>query len=619
MNISATPLAHALGTAFSTRLIKTRARAACLPATAVLTLSALLGGNALADGTAQPVINPALSSSAIAQLAYANNAGAAHGYTLLAQHALPDGNLVHRVQHTWQALPVFGSESVLVTDNKGRLLAQSHTDLRTGLRTVFSTTGLPATGLPATGMPATAMSANGVQSMGVATPAALKLQPALSATEAISRARSQLPGAQALRITDEQAPQAQLMIYPLLKNQRVAAAKDKAEAELNAMDLEQVVQGHELVYLVKLQSRLGDQPMYRDAIVSAQSGAILKQWDSLQTVAGTGHGKYSGTVPVETTLSAGVYKMIDPSRGTGGAWGGSAVLDFKKATSGSGVVFANSTNVWGNIANELDAVDAGWALRNAYDLLKNTQNWKGMDGRNSATNIAVHYGSNVVNVWWEASCNCIRVGDSATPLATLDIVGHELGHALTFATANFVYSGESGALNEAASDIFGEMVEAWGKSKATGTTIPATGNDWILGKEAFPNGLRTMYKPSKDGMSPDAWSSSIGNMDVHYSSGPANRMFYFLAKGSSATTTSDYYSKYLTQAPKAMAGIGNDKAYRIWFRALSTKLTSSANYSSTQKACVQAATELYGATSKEVIAVKRAFAAINVGADVTGG
>jgi Zn-dependent metalloprotease len=105
-------------------------------------------------------------------------------------------------------------------------------------------------------------------------------------------------------------------------------------------------------------------------------------------------------------------------------------------------------------------------------------------------------------------------------------------------------------------------------------------------------------------------------LDVHYSSGPNNRMFYFLSQGSNADAKSDYYSKYLNKAPAAMTGIGIDKAYRIWFRANTTKFTSSTNYADARGKMVEAAQELYGKASKEATAVMRAYAAINVGADV---
>jgi Zn-dependent metalloprotease len=194
-----------------------------------------------------------------------------------------------------------------------------------------------------------------------------------------------------------------------------------------------------------------------------------------------------------------------------------------------------------------------------------------------------------------------------------------MGHGITAATAALVYSGESGGLNESASDIAGEAVEAYARAGGKGTVLPSPGaNDWMTGKEIAKSGqpLRWLYKPSKDGKSPDAWSSTLKTLDVHYSSGPNNRMFYFLAKGSNASSTSEYYSKYLTKAPLAMTGIGLHKAYRIWFKALTTKFTSSTNYADARLKVLAAAQELYGVNSAEAKAVQRAYAAINVGTDI---
>ncbi|UUZ51659.1 M4 family metallopeptidase [Massilia sp. B-10] len=155
-----------------------------------------------------------------------------------------------------------------------------------------------------------------------------------------------------------------------------------------------------------------------------------------------------------------------------------------------------------------------------------------------------------------------------------------MSHGVTAATSNLVYRAESGGLNESNSDIGGEMVEAYAQRHGTGSVVPNTGNDWVTGQEISKNGdpLRWLYKPSKDGRSPDAWSTKIKRLDVHLSSGPNNRMFYFLSQGSNASSSSEKYSKYLTRAPLAMTGIGSDKAFRIWFKALSTKFTSATNY-----------------------------------------
>jgi hypothetical protein len=165
------------------------------------------------------------------------------------------------------------------------------------------------------------------------------------------------------------------------------------------------------------------------------------------------------------------------------------------------------------------------------------------------------------------------------------------------------------------------MIEAYARNGGTGNLIPASGNDWMLGKDISRTGTpqRWMWKPSKDGASRDAWSSTLGSLDPHYSSGPNNRMFYFLSQGSNATVGSEMYSNYLTQAPRNMSGIGNDKAYRIWFRANTTKFTFSTNYADARAKMIQSANELYGAGSKEAVAVTRAYAAVNVGADIPEG
>jgi hypothetical protein len=111
-------------------------------------------------------------------------------------------------------------------------------------------------------------------------------------------------------------------------------------------------------------------------------------------------------------------------------------------------------------------------------------------------------------------------------------------------------------------------------------------------------------------MSPNYWYSGIEYLDVHYSSGPMNRFFYFLSQGSSADPAAPNYSAYL---PGGMTGVGNDTAARIWYMAMTEWLTPVAKYADARVAGIAAATELYGDSSAEVQAVRNAFAAINVG------
>ena len=149
--------------------------------------------------------------------------------------------------------------------------------------------------------------------------------------------------------------------------------------------------------------------------------------------------------------------------------------------------------------------------------------------------------------------------------------------------------------------------------KTVSNTIPTANlhgyTPWTIGSQLSSPPLRYMYKPSLDGGSADYWSSTVGKLDVHYSSGPGNRMIYFLSQG--ATATGNTSSTYL---PTGMAGIGNDHAARIWYRALTTYFTAGETYAQCRTACMNAASDLYGTASPEYAAVQNAFAGIHVGA-----
>jgi Zn-dependent metalloprotease len=529
---------------------------------------------------------------------------ARHGFAIVSQHPGVAGTQVARVAHTFKGVRVFGSESVVVLDANGRIQSESASERRLGLTKVQAADAGPGTDFSVT--------------------------PAISSKAAIDAALAAL-ASQGVNAQHVAPPTAELIIYPVMRTERVAGAADKPEQELNALDVQEVVDHYELAYLVRTRMHVGDKPVYHDTVVSARDGRILDQWSMLQTVVGVGKSQYNGEVPINTTLVEGKYKMIDDSRGTGGTFGAMAITNANHGTS-AGSVYVNDSNTWGDGKNYIKggsttdangqtaAVNAMWGLMNTYDTLKNVFNWLSLDGNNTSTYIAAHVNTAYDNAYYSDTCRCMFIGDgnSFYSLGSIDVIGHEMGHGVTAATSNLTYSGESGGLNESASDINGEVVEAYARAGGKGDTIPAEGNDWVLGKEISKTGtpLRWMYRPSKDGSSPDAWSSSLKRLDVHYSSGPNNRMFYFLSQGSNADTASDYYSKYLVKKPAAMTGVGLDKAYRIWFKANTTKFTSSTNYADARSKLIESAEELYGKGSKESIAVQRAYAAINVGADV---
>jgi Zn-dependent metalloprotease len=549
--------------------------------------------------------SPQAAAALVSQLAAqraSHGLDANHGFAALVQHPGVQGTQVTRVQHTYKGVPVFGSESVVVADATGKIVSESASNRRDYL------------------------GKGSANKLGGAA-SDFNVKPAISSKTAIDAALASV----APSATHLTPPSAELIIYPVMKTERVPTALNKAESELNALDVQDVVDHYELAYLVHTRMVDGNKPLYHDTVVSALDAHVIDQWSMLQTVAGVGKSQYNGEVPLNTTQVASGFQMKDDSRGKGGAYGAMAITNANHGSS-AGQIYTNTTNTWGdgkqyveggsttNANGQTAAVNAMWGLMNTYDTLKNALGWLSLDGHDTATYIAAHVNTAYDNAYYSDTCRCMFIGDGSSfySLGSNDVIGHEMGHGVTAATSNLTYSGESGGLNESSSDINGEVVEAYARAGGKGDSIPLSGNDWVMGKEISKSGtpLRWMYKPSKDGSSPDAWSTSIKRIDVHYSSGPNNRMFYFLAQGSNADKANDMYSKYLVKSPAAMTGVGLDKAYRIWFKANTTKFTSSTNYADARTKMVEAAEELYGKGGKEAIAVQRAYAAINVGADV---
>ncbi|MDT0400257.1 MULTISPECIES: M4 family metallopeptidase [Streptomyces] len=355
-------------------------------------------------------------------------------------------------------------------------------------------------------------------------------------------------------------------------------------------------------------------PQELHVVTDATTGEQLYTWEAIQN--GTGHTVYSGTVDLTTTQSGSSYNLTD------GARGGHKTYNLNRGTSGTGTLFSGSDDVWGNgsASNaESAAADAHYGAALTWDYYKNVHGRSGIRGDGVGAYSRVHYGNNYVNAFWSDSCFCMTYGDgsgNANPLTAIDVAAHEMTHGLTSNTAGLNYSGESGGLNEATSDIFGSTVEFYANNSSDV-------GDYLIGEEIDINGdgtpLRYMDKPSKDGASKDAWYSGIGNIDVHYSSGPANHFFYLLSEGSGTKTINGVSYDSPTSDGLPVTGIGRAKAEKIWFRALTTKFTSTTNYASARTGTLAATGELYGTDSAEYKAVQDAWAGINVGTRSDGG
>ncbi|MEW2120008.1 M4 family metallopeptidase [Streptomyces sp. NPDC005474] len=349
-------------------------------------------------------------------------------------------------------------------------------------------------------------------------------------------------------------------------------------------------------------------------ITDAATGAKLFEYQGVET--GIGNTVYSGKVDLTTTQSGSTYNLTD------GARGGHKTYNLNRGSSGTGTLFSGADDVWGNGSAsdpESAAADAHYGAALTWDYYKNVQGRTGIKGNGVGAYSRVHYGSSYINAFWQDACFCMTYGDgsgNANPLTAIDVAGHEMTHGVTANTAGLLYSGESGGLNEATSDIFGTAVEFYANN-------PSDVGDYLIGEEININGdgtpLRYMDKPSKDGSSKDSWYSGVGSVDVHYSSGPANHFFYLLSEGSGAKTINGVNYNSATSDGLPVTGIGRDKAEKIWFRALTTKFTTNTNYKGARTGTLAAAGELYGTTSPEYTAVENAWAGINVGARPGGG
>ncbi|MCX4658695.1 M4 family metallopeptidase [Streptomyces uncialis] len=348
-------------------------------------------------------------------------------------------------------------------------------------------------------------------------------------------------------------------------------------------------------------------------VTDAGDGKKLFEWQAVHN--GTGNTQYSGQVTLGSSGSGSSYQLTDAGRG------GHRTYDLAKGTPGTPTLFAGTDDVWGDglpAHNETAAADAAYGAGLTWDYFKNVQGRNGIRGDGAGASSRVHYGNNYSNAFWQDSCFCMTYGDgyaNAEPLTAIDVVAHEMTHGVTSATANLVYSGESGGLNEATSDIFAAAVEFHANN-------PQDVGDYLVGEKIDIRGngtpLRYMDEPSKDGPSKDYWYPTLGSQDVHYSSGPANHWFYLASEGSGAKTVNgvSYYSPTSDGLP--VTGIGRDKAALIWFKALTTKFTTTTDYAGARAGTLAVAAELYGASSPEVARVTDAWAGVNVG-DRPGG
>jgi Zn-dependent metalloprotease len=253
-------------------------------------------------------------------------------------------------------------------------------------------------------------------------------------------------------------------------------------------------------------------------------------------------------------------------------------------------------------------------LGTTYNCYKTNFNRDSYNNAGAQLKSTVHYSTSYTNAYWNGTQ--MVYGDSdgvqSAPLGkSLDVTVHELTHAVTSSESNLTYSGESGALNEGMSDIFGAYCESWNRAWTVDAAVWMVGDDvWT---PATPgDALRYMANPTQDGSSkdyyPERYTGTSDNGGVHWNSGIANLAFKLLTTGGThprAKTTVN------------VTGIGIQKAGAIFYKANTDLMTASTNFAQAKTYMETAAEQLYGVGAAEKASVTQAWQAVGVGGGTT--
>jgi Zn-dependent metalloprotease len=345
----------------------------------------------------------------------------------------------------------------------------------------------------------------------------------------------------------------------------------------------------ELAYEVMVEGGMRDSQVF----VSAISGKVLKSISKICTgaVSGSGVGIVSSTpLPLNLWQSGATFYAKDTTKPMyNSATGFGVIRVYNNNNQGPAAGSAPSMSASQYTYSDSEAVSALYNLGLTYDFYKNEFNRNSYDNNGADMIGIVRYtqqaGIPMLNATWNGSF--MAFGNADKFAGALDVVAHEMTHAVVQKTAELVYENQSGALNESLADIMGEGAE-W---KAAGLS------DWKLGSVLGPGMQRDMIVPEACGQ-PSKMSSFLRTTNdhggVHTNSGIPNHAFYLLVEGLPG------------------GGIGRSKAHQIFYRTLTTKLSKNSDFQDLRAGAVLSANELYGSGSVESQKVKAAFDAVEI-------
>ncbi|HDX9494900.1 TPA: peptidase M4 family protein [Bacillus thuringiensis] len=357
-------------------------------------------------------------------------------------------------------------------------------------------------------------------------------------------------------------------------------------------------------------SNFNPKPENHNFFIDAMDGTVLNHVELLRGLQetkeikgeirkGTGNDSFGFKQRLNLIEENGIKYLVDKTRGQGiYTYDAQNLGDDEDESLLPGILF---NSIDGKFVNQKDqaAVDAHVYAGKVYDYYKKVHGRDSYDGKGAKLVSSVHFGKNYANAFWSPEQGQMVYGDgngtTRAYSAAVDVVGHELTHAVIENTSNLIYENESGALNESISDIFGTLIEFYnGKNP-----------NYTVGENLyFESGraIRSMSDPTTLG-DPDHYSKRYtGNQQsllVHTNSSIVNKAAYLIAEGG-------------THYGIKVKGIGKDKMGKIFYRANAYYLTESASFSQAKQSLIQAASDLYGAKSQAVLTVNDAFNAVGI-------
>ena len=270
--------------------------------------------------------------------------------------------------------------------------------------------------------------------------------------------------------------------------------------------------------------------------VDAENGSIVNAYDGLTTGSGTGVQGDTKDLTGLTKPNGTRYELMSPEADEQGKPKPRQVTyDAGNANSPRslpGTLATDDNDTWDTSGTKSPGqpalVDAHFFANVTDDYFLSEHSFDWLDDYPQGMVSSAHVKRNYNNAYWNGSQMAYGDGDGSAFVelsGDLDVVGHELSHGVTEATSNLIYQNESGALNEAFSDIMGTSIEYY----------HGTGN-WTIGEDITPNdnGIRNMANPNEDGDPShyaDRYTGTGDNGGVHINSGIANHWYYLLVNG----------------------------------------------------------------------------------------